>query len=218
MATAKQPLATGCSGSIVLIRDGSALPLSLGYNPGASCVDFKDDMKTTHKIVLTDEFIAEAQRIAIAQNTVLRLMYQTWWIRWIPRFIFAGAAIAFWILNSPLFALFLALMFGLSFLGQYLVRRNLAKARREFRAKGTTTTVSMDENGIDTLGAFGNSHLKWVAVLKPTIYSNGVLIKLSRLSMLWLPDQSLIEGTPAEVRQLLADSVKDATPGRSDRL
>lgn len=37
-------------------------------------------------------------------------------------------------------------------------------------------------------------------------------VKLSRLSMLWLPDQSLFEGTPAEVRQLLADNVKDPTP------
>jgi hypothetical protein len=32
-------------------------------------------MKTTHQIVLTDEYIEEAQRLAIAQNTALRLMY-----------------------------------------------------------------------------------------------------------------------------------------------
>ncbi len=36
-------------------------------------------MKTTHQILLTDEYIAEAQRFAISQNTVLRLMHQTWW-------------------------------------------------------------------------------------------------------------------------------------------
>jgi hypothetical protein len=167
-------------------------------------------MKTAHQIVLTEEYIAEAQRLAIAQNTALRLMYQTWWFLWIPRFIFAVAAIVFWFLNSSFFALFLVLMFGLSFLGQYLLRRNLAKARRQFRAKGTTTTVSMDSNGIDTLGDFGNSHLKWVAVLKPAIYSNGVLLKLSRVSVLWLPDQSLIEGTPVDVRKLLAENVKES--------
>jgi hypothetical protein len=69
----------------------------------------------------------------------------------------------------------------------------------------------MDANGIDTLGAFGNSHLKWAAVPKSSIYSNGVLVKLSRLSMLWLPDQCLFEGTPAEVRQLPADNVGDPT-------
>jgi hypothetical protein len=167
-------------------------------------------MKIAHQIVLTEEYIAEAQRLAIAQNTALRLMYQTWWFLWIPRFIFAGAATAYWLLNSPLFASFFVLMFGLSFLGQYLLRRSLTKARRQFRAKGTTNTVSMDANGIDTLGAFGNSHLKWVGVLKPAIYSNGVLIKLSRMSVLWLPDQSLIEGTPVDVRKLLAENVKES--------
>ena len=170
-------------------------------------------MKTTHQIVLTDEYIADAQRLAIAQNTALRLMYQTWWFVWIPRFILLGAAIVFWLLNySDFIVLFFALMCAFSFLGQFLLRRNLTKARRQFRTKGTTTTVSMDANGIDTNGAFGNSHLKWVAVLKPAIYSNGVLVKLSRLWMLWLPDQCLVEGTPAEVRQLLANNVKNPTP------
>jgi hypothetical protein len=143
----------------------------------------------------------------------LRLMYQTWWFLWIPRIILLGAAIVFWLLIKSYFvAVFFALMVGLSFLGQFLLRRSLTKARRQFRAKGTTTTVSMDTSGINTLGAFGNSHLKWEAVLKPAIYSNGVLIKLSRLSMLWLPDQYLLEGTPADVRQLLADNVKDPVP------
>jgi hypothetical protein len=139
-----------------------------------------------------------------------------WWFVWIPRFIFLGSAIVFWLLNYPYFiALFFAFMVGLSFLGQSLLRRNLTKVRRQFRTKGTTITVSMDANGIDTLGAFGNSHLKWVAVLKPAIYSNGVLVKLSRLSMLWLPDHCLCEGTPAQVRQLLADNVKDSNPRES---
>ena len=164
---------------------------------------------TTHQIVMTDEYIAEALRMAIAQNTGLRLMHQTWWFLWIPRFCFLGAGIAFW-LSSDSYSIpvFCALMFGLSFLSQFLLRRNLINTRRQFRAKGTTTTVSLDANGIDALGAFGNSHLKWVAVVNVAIYSNGVLLKFSRLSMLWLPDQYLLEGTPAEVRQLLADNVK----------
>jgi hypothetical protein len=105
--------------------------------------------------------------------------------------------------------LFCGVMIALSFIGQYMFRRNLAKARRKFRANDTTTTVSMDANGIDMLGAFGNSHTQWIAALKPVIYPNGVLVKFSRFSMLWLPDQSLVEGTPAEVRQLLADNVKE---------
>lgn len=168
----------------------------------------KDDMKTTHEILLTDEYIAEAQRLAIAQNIVLKLMHQTWWFFWVPRFIVIGAAIVFWSLgDSNFFLFFLALLFCLSFLGPFLSRRNLAKARKQVRAKGTTTTVSMDSAGIDMQGALGNSHLKWAAMLNPAIYPNGVLIKFSRLSMVWLPDQNLSEGSPADVRQLLAENV-----------
>jgi hypothetical protein len=175
---------------------------------------FKDDMKTTHQILLTDEYIAQAQRLAISQNTVSRLMHQTWWFFWLQRLIFLGAAIFSWSFgDSNFFLFFLALMFCLSFLSPFLSRRNLAKARRQFRAKGTTTTVSMDAAGIDMQGALGNSHLKWAAILKPAIYPNGVLIKLSRISMVWLPDQNLSEGSPADVRQLLAENVSVAPSG-----
>jgi len=45
-------------------------------------------------------------------------------------------------------------------------------------------------------------------VLEPVIYPDGVLIKLSRVNMIWLPDSALVEGSPAEVRQLLAANVK----------
>jgi hypothetical protein len=173
-------------------------------------------MKTTHQIPLTDEYIAETQRLGIAQNTALRLTHQTWWVTWSARFILAGAAITFWLVtDSVLYALFLLLMLGLSFLGNYMFQRSLVKARKNSRTKGTTSTVSMDENGIDLRGAFGNSHLKWVALLKPAIYPNGVLIKLSRFSMLWLPDESLSEGTPADVRQLLGQHVNETTPGNA---
>jgi len=169
-------------------------------------------MKTTHQIVLNEEYIAESQRLGIAQITALRLMHQTWWFLWIPRGVIAGTIIYFLQNDCVSFAVFCGVVLAGSFLGRYLFQRNLAKARRKFRAKGTTSTVSMDENGIDLLGALGNSHLKWLAVLQPAIYANGVLIKLSRVSMLWLPDRSLIEGAPVDVRKLLAENVKES-PG-----
>jgi len=169
-------------------------------------------MRTTHQIVLNDEYIAESQRLGIAQITALRLMYQTWWFLWIPRVVLAGTIIYFLLNDSAWTAVFCGAVLAGSFFGQYVFQRNLAKGRRKFRAKGTTSTVSMDENGIDMLGALGNSQLKWLAVLQSVIYANGVLIKLSRVSMLWLPDQSLIEGTPVDVRKLLAENVKDS-PG-----
>ncbi len=45
-------------------------------------------MRTTHQIVLTDEYIAEAQRLVVAQNTMLRLVHQTWWFFWVQRVFF----------------------------------------------------------------------------------------------------------------------------------
>jgi hypothetical protein len=55
-------------------------------------------------------------------------------------------------------------------------------------------------------------------VLKPVINPNGVIVKFSPFSMLWLPDQALTEGTPAEVRQLLADNVKETAPNNAEIL
>jgi hypothetical protein len=104
----------------------------------------------------------------------------------------------------------LGVILVLSFTGEWLGRRNLAKARNRVRGKGTTTTVSMDDKEIAIENANGNSHLKWSAMLQPVIYADGVLIKFSRLAMVWLPDQALIEGSPADVRKLLAENVKDS--------
>jgi hypothetical protein len=164
-------------------------------------------VKTTHRLILTEEYIAEAQRLSIAQNKMLKLMYQTWWVQWLARVIMVGFII-YLILNhmdsaAVLFGVFLAI----SFWGEWFGRRSLAKARERLRAKGSTTVVSMNEQGVDIDGALGNSHLKWPAMLQPAIYPQGVLIRFSRLSALWLPDQSLIEGSSADVRQLLADNI-----------
>jgi hypothetical protein len=86
-----------------------------------------------------------------------------------------------------------------SFIGEWVGRRILAKARQEVRFKGTTSTVSMDENGVDLVGAAGNSHLVWSAVLPPALYPDGVLLKVSRISVAWLPDSALTEGSAADV-------------------
>jgi hypothetical protein len=47
-------------------------------------------VKTTHQIVLTDEYIAEGQRLSISQNKTLKFMYQTWWMWWLPRVAMVG--------------------------------------------------------------------------------------------------------------------------------
>jgi hypothetical protein len=53
--------------------------------------------------------------------------------------------------------------------------RGTAKARKKVRAKGSTSVVSMNEQGVDIDGALGNSHLKWPAILQAAIYPQGVL-------------------------------------------
>ncbi|MFL6603675.1 MAG: YcxB family protein [Steroidobacteraceae bacterium] len=96
----------------------------------------------------------------------------------------------------------------LSFGGEAFKRWSLAKARERVRTKGSTITVTMDDQGIETSSAFGTAQLNWKIMLEPVIYSDGVLIKLSRVNMIWLPDTALAEGSPADVRQLLAVNVK----------
>jgi hypothetical protein len=166
-------------------------------------------LKTTHRFIVDDEYIAKTQRLAIAQNTTLRLLYQTWWVVWLPRLVLFACVVSFPFVEilRPVAALSGALL-ALSFGGEVFKRRSLAKARERVRTKGSTNTVSMDDQGIDTASALGTSRLKWTIMLQPAIYPDGVLIKLSRVNMIWLPDQALVEGSPAEVRQLLAANVK----------
>jgi hypothetical protein len=161
---------------------------------------------------MTDEYIAEAQRLSIAQNKTLRFLYQTWWSWWLPR-VGMGGFLIYCLVNhfewstSAILGGFLVL----SFVGEWVGRRGLAKARERARFKGSTTTVSMDGNGVDTVGEAGNLHAKWLGIIPPTIYPYGVMVKFSRFAMIWLPDNALIEGSPDDVRRLLADNVKDAT-------
>jgi hypothetical protein len=69
---------------------------------------------------------------------------------------------------------------------------------------------SMDENGVDLVGEAGNSHSKRMLMLPPAISANGVLVRFTRLGWIWLPDQSLVEGSPDDVRKLLAENARNS--------
>jgi hypothetical protein len=166
---------------------------------------------TTHKFVMTDEYIAEAQRLSIAQNKTLKFFYQTWWVWWLPRIVIVVMIIVLYLINMGSTIAILGVALVLSFTGEWFGQWNLAKARKKVSTKGTAATVTMNGQGIDMEGANGSSHLKWSAMLQPAIYPDGVLIKFSRFAMVWLPDQALIGGSPADVRQLLAENVKDSS-------
>jgi hypothetical protein len=58
-----------------------------------------------------------------------------------------------------------------------------------------------------SFGQFGSR----TGTLVPLVYPNGVLLKFSRLSGIWLPDCALIEGSAEDVRKLLAENVKDSS-------
>jgi hypothetical protein len=117
--------------------------------------------------------------------------------------------IVLYLINMGSTAALLGVFLVVSFTGEWFGRWNLAKARKKVRTKGTTSMVTMNDQGIDMEGANGNSHLKWSAMLQPAIYPDGVLIKFSRFAVVWLPDQALIDGSPADVRRLLSENVKD---------
>jgi hypothetical protein len=68
--------------------------------------------------VSTDEYIAEAQRLAISQNRTLRFMYETRWAWWLPRVGMVGFIVYFLVsgFEGSLTAMFGAFLV-LSFLG-----------------------------------------------------------------------------------------------------
>ena len=97
--------------------------------------------------MITDEYIAEAQRLSIAQNKTLKFFYQTWWAWWLPRTVIVGLMIFLYLINLGSTVVLLGVVLVFSFTGEWLGHRNLAKARKKVRAKGTITTVSMNEQG-----------------------------------------------------------------------
>jgi hypothetical protein len=73
----------------------------------------------------------------------------------------------------------------------------------------------MDETGVDSVTPVSNAHLQWAGVPSAIIYAEGVLLRMQTRTYLWLPDVSLIQGSPGDVRGLLANQVKDRSSGKS---
>jgi hypothetical protein len=162
---------------------------------------------TLHKIVWDDTYIATSQRMLIeTRSWSTRVLYR-WWGWWIPRIVIVG--ILGWLiatgvkLDSMSYAYFVGALI-LNFFGELWIHRSLVRARGRHRNRGSTTTVTMSEDGIDTIHALGDSHLKWKAPRSIRVKQDGILLMVSSLAGLWLPDAALTEGTPAEVRQLVA--------------
>jgi hypothetical protein len=75
--------------------------------------------------------------------------------------------------------------------------------------KGSVVTYVMDEQGMDNVSLVSSAHLQWSAFSRAITYPQGVLLKMQSRAYMSLPDKSLIEGSSADVRQLLAEHIKD---------
>jgi len=65
-------------------------------------------------------------------------------------------------------------------------------------------TQAFTDEAIDIVSALSKSQLTWKAPRSIVIKPDGVLLMISNVSGLWLPDAALAEGTPDDVRQLVA--------------
>ena len=129
-------------------------------------------MKTTHQFVMTDEYIAKAQHVTIAQNKALKFLYQTPWARWLPRAVIVAMMIFLYLINLCIHCS--------GAVGRHLailVRRGVVrsmefgqKRARESALEAVPSPLRWMIKGIDIEGANGNSQLKWSAMLQPAIY------------------------------------------------
>ena len=171
-------------------------------------------MTTTYRILVDEDYLKEAERLAVGNTPVLKLFYQNPWIQWPPRVILPLALVYFAVVNEWTAAAFAAILVALSILNPIISRRRAAKSRQRNRLRDSILTFALDDEGIDTTNKFSNAHLQWPAVINAVIYPQGVLLQVTPRGFAWLPDNSLTGGSPPEVRQLVADHVKDSRPAK----
>jgi hypothetical protein len=106
-----------------------------------------------------------------------------------------------------------ALMTGgvlaLLLLASLLKGKSLDKARRNHPMKGSVMTAALDQEGLNTVGPHSNANIRWPGVLRAIAYPHGVLLKMKTRGLIWLPDLSLTEASPADARKLVAEHVEE---------
>jgi hypothetical protein len=167
-------------------------------------------MKTLHRIEFAEGHLQEAQRLAISQNPMLKFMFLNAWGIWAPVLALVIALLAFYLLHE--LSLMVGLLFGLAiifaFIGRFLCDRGLANARRQNPMNGAVVTYSMSEAGLDIVTPVNRSHLEWSAFSGAIDYPQGVLLKIGTRAYMWLPDRALVEGAPADFRQLVGGCIQ----------
>jgi len=162
-------------------------------------------MRTTHRVVADDDYLKEAQRISISQVAALRLIYQTPLIWWSCRAILVAAIIFMIEIDYARGAILPALFVLWSSIAPRTQEKSLSKARERSPVKGALVVFSLNEEGFESAAPNRTSQVKWAGVSRAILYPHGVLLELSPRNHSWLPDKSLTEGSPADLRQWLTD-------------
>jgi len=173
-------------------------------------------MQTTHRIEMTDAYLAQVQRLTISQNTLLRLTYQKHWVMGLGVVVavaFTGFLYAQQLLSWPMGIPWCGII-ALMLLGFVLRPRALARARKRNSLRGSIVTCSLNESGLDTATPVSTSHLDWAAFAGVVTYPAGILFRLKSRGYLWLPDAALAEGMPSDVRELASAHIKEPTAAK----
>ena len=169
-------------------------------------------LKTTHRITVTAEYLRDAHERAIQQKLIWRMFFSSGLFRWLPCVL--GAAFTVYLilagegLSAVLFGSFTAALIVLPLLNT----RFSAAARARNALIGTVNTFTMGEGGLQATGPTSESRIQWAGIVRAVTTPQGALLTLQTGRFLWLPDASLTEGSPQDVRQLLSQHVKDCTP------
>jgi hypothetical protein len=169
-------------------------------------------MKVAYSVPVTDEYLKDVQRLVLAQNTGLRLIYQTWWFMWPPRIVSAGFIVWMCLSDAPSFsivALFGAVLI-FTFIQPMLSRRALAKARNRNPIKGSTVTFSIDEQGVNTIVQTATRSCNGPACRQRSSIRKVCFSRCTQEGSCG-PDESLVEGIPADARALVRQNVNAYT-------
>ena len=162
-------------------------------------------MKAKHRVLVDDDYLKVLQQHSLSQFTVSRLLYQTPWFFWSSNVLLVAPVVFLIAFKYWLAALVFAVFPLMSLSVRYGRRNSLRKARERSQSNGEIVEFTLDEHGFDVIAPNRNAHVEWPGILRAILYRDGVLLEQSPRSYSWLPDKSLTEGSPAELRQLLTD-------------
>jgi hypothetical protein len=167
-------------------------------------------VRTSHHIDFNDKYLRQAQRLMLSQNPVIKFVYLNRWAVWPPLVILAGYLVYLGMNHNLDFfsGFFIGTIIIGSIIFQALQPRNLARARDRNPLKGSMVTMSLDEQGATLVTNVSTASLKWAAFSRAILYGDGVLLKLQTRAYVWLPDSSLVEGSPKQVRELIAEFIR----------